>query len=137
MYLLTFFFFFSTLLLAFCIIGTWQTSTDLVILLDYMPGGELFMVIRNRSSGMFPHLEPYSVRFYAACVLSALTYMHDELGYVYRDLKGENVLIDHQGYAKLCDFGFAKKLRTNDKTWSRTKTVCGTPDYMAPEIIGT
>jgi serine/threonine protein kinase len=110
---------------------TWQTPSNLVILLDYMPGGELFMVIRKRSSGMFPHLEPYSVRFYAACVLSALTYLHDEVGYVYRDLKGENVLIDHQGYAKLCDFGFAKRLK-DDNTWGRTKTVCGTPDYMAP-----
>lgn len=95
------------------------------------------MVIRRQSSGMFPHLEPYSVRFYSACVLSALTYLHDELGYVYRDLKGENVLIDQHGYAKLCDFGFAKKLRNDENgSWERTKTVCGTPDYMAPEIIG-
>jgi len=94
------------------------------------------MVIRRQSSGMFPHLEPYSVRFYSACVLSALTYLHDELGYVYRDLKGENVLIDHHGYAKLCDFGFAKKLCDDNGSWERTKTVCGTPDYMAPEIIG-
>jgi serine/threonine protein kinase len=110
---------------------TWQTPSDLVLLLDYMPGGELFMVIRRQSSGMFPHLEPYAVRFYSACVLSALTYLHDELGYVYRDLKGENVLIDHQGFAKLCDFGFAKKLRDDSgQSWERTKTVCGTPDYM-------
>jgi serine/threonine protein kinase len=72
---------------------TWQTASDLVILLDYMPGGELFMVIRKSGSGMFPHLEPYSVRFYAACVLSALTYLHNEIGYVYRDLKGKGLFV--------------------------------------------
>ena len=113
--------------------ATWQTPRRLIMLLDFMPGGELYLCGQRK----FPSLSPFAVRFYSACVVSALTYLHDELGYIYRDLKGENILIDRQGYAKIVDFGFAKKLRNNDDgTWGRAHTVCGTPDYMAPEIIG-
>ena len=67
-------------------------------------------------------------RFYAACVCSAFSYLHDKQ-IVYRDLKPENCLFDALGYIKVCDFGFAKFVA--DRTW----TLCGTPEYLAPEII--
>jgi len=67
-------------------------------------------------------------RFYASCVCSAFSYMHDKF-VVYRDLKPENLLFDSEGYLKVVDFGFAKLI--TDRTW----TLCGTPEYLAPEII--
>ncbi|PSN49811.1 cAMP-dependent protein kinase catalytic subunit alpha [Blattella germanica] len=67
--------------------------------------------------------------FYAAQVILAIEYMHF-LGLIYRDLKPENILIDKDGYLKITDLGFCKKI---DK--SRTYTLCGTPYYLAPEVI--
>jgi serine/threonine protein kinase len=61
-------------------------------------------------------------------VVAFFEYFHS-LDYAYRDLKPENVLLDHQGYVKICDFGFAKKVPF------KTYTLCGTPEYMAPEVI--
>ena len=68
-------------------------------------------------------------RFYAACIIVAIEYLH-KMGVVYRDLKLENLLIDSEGYCKVADMGFAKRV-DNGKTY----TVCGTPEYMAPEVI--
>ncbi|XP_068154174.1 cAMP-dependent protein kinase catalytic subunit 2 isoform X3 [Drosophila tropicalis] len=67
-------------------------------------------------------------RFYGTQVLLALEYMH-RMNLMYRDLKPENILIDCKGYLKLTDFGFTKRVD------SRTSTLCGTPEYLAPEII--
>uniref|UniRef100_A0A7S2B9G2 non-specific serine/threonine protein kinase n=1 Tax=Haptolina brevifila TaxID=156173 RepID=A0A7S2B9G2_9EUKA len=67
-------------------------------------------------------------RFYGANVVSAFVHLHDQT-IAYRDLKPENLLIDAQGYLKIADFGFAKKVA------DRTFTLCGTPEYLAPEII--
>ena len=67
-------------------------------------------------------------RFYIGSLTLALQHIH-HLEYVYRDLKPENVLLDGHGYVKLCDFGFAKKVV------DRTYTQCGTPDYVAPEML--
>lgn len=69
-------------------------------------------------------------RFYAGEVLLALAYLHNN-DIIYRDLKPENLLLDAHGHIKITDFGFAKKVP--DITW----TMCGTPDYLAPEIIQT
>lgn len=67
-------------------------------------------------------------KFYAAEVTLALEYLHSR-NIIYRDLKPENLLLDHHGHLKITDFGFAK--RVPDKTW----TLCGTPDYLAPEVV--
>jgi serine/threonine protein kinase len=67
-------------------------------------------------------------RFYAAEVVLAFEYLHGK-DFIYRDLKPENILLDHMGHIKITDFGFAKHVP--DITW----TLCGTPDYLAPEII--
>ena len=66
-------------------------------------------------------------KFYAAEVALALNYLHS-LDIIYRDLKPENILLNFDGHIKIADFGFAKHCNTN--AW----TLCGTPDYLAPEV---
>jgi len=73
-------------------------------------------------------VEDHHALFYAACVLDAFEYLHDKF-IVYRDLKPENLMLDSEGYIKVVDFGFAKVVRT------RTYTLCGTPEYLAPELV--
>ena len=63
-------------------------------------------------------------------MVSAFKYLHNR-GIIYRDLKPENLLLDKQGYIKMVDFGFSKHIESGRKTW----TFCGTPEYVAPEII--
>ena len=96
----------------------------LYFLLEYIPGGELFTLLRKKK--MFP-LE--QAKFYIAHIITIFEYIHSK-NIIYRDLKPENILITKSGYLKLTDFGFAKYL-DNDKTY----TLCGTPEYLAPEII--
>lgn len=96
----------------------------LYIMMEMVQGGELFYHLDME--GHFPNDK---VKFYAANVLLALENFHSN-GIVYRDLKPENILIEKNGYLKITDFGFAKKI---DK--DRAYTLCGTPDYHPPEII--
>jgi protein kinase X len=91
--------------------------------LDYIPGGELFTLLRNNIQ--FP-LE--QAKFYCAHIIKVFDYLHSK-DIIYRDLKPENILINLNGYLKITDFGFAKKVD------GKTYTLCGTPEYMAPEII--
>ncbi len=67
-------------------------------------------------------------RFYASQIFEAISFLHNR-NIIYRDLKPENLLLDIYGNIKITDFGFAKRIR--DRTW----TLCGTPEYLAPEII--
>lgn len=73
--------------------------------------------------------DEHTARFFAAGVILAFEYMHSK-GIIYRDLKPENLLLDARGYLKITDFGFAKKVG-DQRTW----TLCGTPDYLAPEVV--
>jgi len=106
------------------LITTFQAEHEVFLVLEAALGGELFTLLREK--GRFD--EPTS-RFYAGCVISAFAHLHDRQ-IVHRDLKPENVLVDKEGYIKICDFGFAKKLVAD-----RTFTLCGTPEFIAPEII--
>lgn len=87
-------------------------------------GGELFSLLRRRTL-----FREATARFYAASVVLAFEYMHT-LDIVYRDLKPENMLLDNEGFLRITDFGFAKDIGSGS-----TYTLCGTPDYLAPEII--
>jgi len=102
----------------------YQDTRNIYFLFDYVSGGELFTHLRN--SGRFTG---EVARFYAAEIILALEYLHEQ-EIVYRDLKPENILIGKDGHVRLTDFGFAKQL-VNNKTW----TLCGTPEYLAPEVI--
>ena len=93
-------------------------------ILEYIQGGELFTLLRTKGSFPVPQ-----TKFYIAHIITIFEYLHSK-NIVYRDLKPENILINKNGYLKLTDFGFAKQLE-NEKTY----TLCGTPEYLAPEII--
>ncbi len=103
--------------------GITQDPRYLYIVLEYIPGGELFTYLRT-----VQNLKNEDARFYAAQVTTMFEYLHSK-NIIYRDLKPENLLINSDGYLKLTDFGFAKEID------SRTYTLCGTPEYLAPEIL--
>lgn len=104
---------------------TFKDKKYLYLMMEYVQGGELFNFLHVVYDG---HLPDHFVKFYTACVIDALHYLHS-LSIVYRDLKPENLMIDNKGYIKMVDFGFAKKLVF------KTFTVCGTAQYLAPEIL--
>jgi len=93
-------------------------------LMEALCGGELCELLYYENK--FP--EDWTI-FFAASVLTALAHMH-ERKIAYRDLKTENLVLDEKGYVKVVDFGLAKKI-----TCGQTYTFCGTPDYLAPEVI--
>jgi len=106
--------------------ATFKDENKLYMLTELVQGGEFFTFIANRGI-----LSDEESRFYAANVLLAVEYMHNH-NIVYRDLKPENIVMASNGYLKLVDLGFAKRM-----TSGQTYTVCGTPDYIAPEIVAS
>lgn len=105
---------------------SFQTPTKLYFVLDYVNGGELFFHLQRVKKFDVPR-----ALFYAAEITSALGYMHS-LNIVYRDLKPENILLDAVGHVVLTDFGLCKE---NVPVGGTTATFCGTPEYLAPEVL--
>ncbi|XP_017028886.1 cGMP-dependent protein kinase, isozyme 1 [Drosophila kikkawai] len=104
---------------------TFRDEKYVYMLLEACMGGEIWTMLRDRGS-----FEDNAAQFIIGCVLQAFEYLHAR-GIIYRDLKPENLMLDERGYVKIVDFGFAKQIGTSAKTW----TFCGTPEYVAPEII--
>jgi len=104
---------------------TFKDNKLVYLLTDAYLGGDLWRLLHAR--GPFPDTV---ARFYIACVVEAFGYLHGR-GIVYRDLKPENLMLHINGYLRLVDLGFAKKVPLGSKTW----TFCGTPEYIPPEVI--
>ncbi|KAK4124864.1 kinase-like protein [Parathielavia appendiculata] len=113
-------------------VASFSDHEFLYILLDYVPGGELFTYLRK-----FRRFDESMARFYAAEIVLILEHLHEQQGGIaYRDMKPENLLLDAEGHIKLVDFGFAKRLGNNESGHPvETYTLCGTPEYLAPEVI--
>lgn len=106
---------------------TFKDARRLYMLLEFVQGGELFTVLHTPRGDGVPDA---SAKFYGAGVLLGLIHMHQR-DIAYRDMKPENCLVDKMGYPKIVDFGFAKIIRIGTKSY----TLCGTPEYLAPEIV--
>eukprot|EP01135_Chromosphaera_perkinsii_P002687 Nk52_evm55s226 gene=Nk52_evmTU55s226 len=105
--------------------NAYKDATTLYMLIEPCLGGELFTLLRKKR-----RFNKVWAQFYAGSVLLVLEHLH-KLDIIYRDLKPENLLLDTEGYLKVVDFGFAKVVPPDTKTY----TLCGTPDYLAPEIL--
>lgn len=103
--------------------ATFKDDCYLYMVLEYINGGEFFTHLRKAGC-----LKNDQCKFYAASVTSIFQHLHKS-DIIYRDLKPENLLLDSTGYLKITDFGFAKVV--NFKTY----TLCGTPEYIAPEVL--
>jgi len=102
-----------------------QTKDKLYMILDFINGGELFFHLKKE--GRFTEAR---VKFYAAQITCAISHLHS-LGIVYRDLKPENILLDSNGNVTITDFGLSKEIKQDEGT----HTFCGTPEYLAPEVL--
>jgi len=105
---------------------SFQTADKLYLVMPFVNGGELFHHLQRE--GRFDQTRS---RFYIAELLCALEHLHS-FNVVYRDLKPENILLSYTGHIALCDFGLCKLNMTEN---SRTDTFCGTPEYIAPELL--
>jgi len=105
---------------------SFRTKERLCFVLEYVNGGELFFHLNRERK-----FSEERTRFYGAEIISALAYLHRH-NIIYRDIKLENLLLDKDGHVKIADFGLCKENITEDTT---TKTFCGTPEYLAPEVL--
>jgi len=106
---------------------SFQTADKLYFVMDFVNGGELFYHLQKEKT-----FSPRRVQFYGAEIVLGLEYLHKQ-GIIYRDLKPENLLLTGDGHICMTDFGISKEgLDCKD---SRTATFCGTPEYLAPEVL--
>jgi len=103
-----------------------QDSSKLYFVMDYINGGELFFHLQKE--GKFSEER---VKFYVAEIILGLEYLHSKRNIIYRDLKPENLLLSADGHIILTDFGISKENSQDEKT----ATFCGTPEYLAPEVL--
>jgi len=111
------------------LVCAFQTPDKLYMVLEYLPGGELFFWLKKEKK-----FSESRARLYTAEITLALEALH-AANIVYRDLKPENILLDAGGHIKITDFGLAKDNITGPGPEGGTKTFCGTPEYLAPEIL--
>ncbi|XP_067294857.1 serine/threonine-protein kinase N2 isoform X2 [Pseudorasbora parva] len=105
--------------------GCFQTPDHVCFVMEYSPGGDLMTHIHNN---IFSERQ---TRFYSACVLLGLEFLHQNR-IVYRDLKLDNLLMDSDGFVRIADFGLCKEGMGHG---DRTSTFCGTPEFLAPEVL--
>jgi serine/threonine protein kinase len=105
--------------------GVSQDKRMIHMYLEFMKGGDLMSIVNKLGK-----LEANHARFYVAQIVLSFEYLHGK-NLIFRDLKPENILVDSNGYVKLADFGFIKSLTPGERTY----TFCGTPEYIAPEIV--
>ena len=118
------------------LLGTYQDKDCIYFLTECVQGGNLISYMIDKD--ILSHSE---AMFYTYCIAEALVYCHNH-GYIHRDIKPENCLIDRDGYVKLCDFGMAKRLpctvvlpNGGTEVVRLAFTMCGTPEFMAPEFV--
>ena len=104
-----------------------QNKEKLYMITEYMPGGEMFYHLHKEE-----YFKESKAKFYICEIILAIEHLHKN-NIIYRDLKPENILLDENGHIKLTDFGLSKIV--NDINKDRTYTICGTPEYVAPEVL--
>ncbi len=107
-------------------LASFQTTERIFFLTEFLPGGELFSLLCERSK-----MRESDARFYLSELVLAVEFLHDS-GVIYRDLKPENVMLDAEGHVKLIDFGLARDDVRGEEP--ANMTFCGTKEYMAPEV---
>nr|CCA14945.1 conserved unknown protein putative [Albugo laibachii Nc14] len=123
------------------LVETFSDKDQLYMLFKLVPGGELWSLLYQNPPKLSPKgpcgaFQISTARFYAATVIEILRYLQEK-NIAYRDLKPENLVLDEMGYIKLVDFGFAKRIPYTKDGFihQRSFTLCGTPEYLAPELV--